>query len=75
MRKCDRICGFAFTEAVLWVLTGNDRAERFYRADGWLPDGRRREEDVCGHSSEQHPLSTPSSLTLVSVRREGLASR
>jgi hypothetical protein len=48
MRKCNRIFGFAFTEAVLWVLTGNDRTERFYRADGWLPDGRRREEDVCG---------------------------
>jgi GNAT superfamily N-acetyltransferase len=43
-----RLSSLGFTEAVLWVLTGNDRADRFYRADGWLPDGRRREEDVWG---------------------------
>jgi GNAT superfamily N-acetyltransferase len=43
-----RLSGLGFTEAVLWVLTGSDRADRFYRADGWLPDGRRREEDVWG---------------------------
>jgi GNAT superfamily N-acetyltransferase len=35
-----RLSDLGFTEAVLWVLTGNDRADRFYRADGWLPDGR-----------------------------------
>ncbi len=27
------------SEAVLWVLAGNERARRFYRADGWAPDG------------------------------------
>jgi GNAT superfamily N-acetyltransferase len=43
-----RLAGLGFTEALLWVLTGNDRAERFYRAGGWLPDGGRREEDVWG---------------------------
>ena len=43
-----RLSGLGFTEAVLWALTGNDRADRFYRADGWLPDGQRREEDVWG---------------------------
>jgi GNAT superfamily N-acetyltransferase len=32
----------SFTNAILWVLAGNTRAERFYRADGWLPDGARR---------------------------------
>jgi ribosomal protein S18 acetylase RimI-like enzyme len=37
-----------FTEASLWVLVGNDRAERFYRADGWSPDGTRRFADVHG---------------------------
>ena len=31
-------------EAVLWVLVGDVRAERFYRADGWLPDGTTRQE-------------------------------
>jgi ribosomal protein S18 acetylase RimI-like enzyme len=35
-------------EAVLWVLVGNDRAQRFYRIDGWRPDGRRRTEEVWG---------------------------
>ena len=30
-----------FTEARLWVLEGNERAERFYRAAGWEADGRR----------------------------------
>jgi len=37
-----------FSEAVLWVLAGNERAERFYRADGWLPDGMRRTVAVWG---------------------------
>ncbi len=30
-----------FTEARLWVLEGNERAERFYRAAGWRADGRK----------------------------------
>ena len=37
-----------FTEACLWVLVGNDRAERFYRADGWVSDGTRRVVEVHG---------------------------
>ena len=37
-----------FTEACLWVLVGNDRAERFYRADGWVSDGTRRVAAVHG---------------------------
>jgi hypothetical protein len=37
-----------FTEAVLWVLAGNERAERFYRSDGWTSDGRRRIELIWG---------------------------
>jgi ribosomal protein S18 acetylase RimI-like enzyme len=43
-----RLAGLGFTEALLWVLVGNARAERFYRADGWLPDGQRREDEVWG---------------------------
>jgi hypothetical protein len=31
---------------VLWVLEGNSRAEAFYRADGWAPDGTERDEDI-----------------------------
>jgi GNAT superfamily N-acetyltransferase len=37
-----------FTEAVLWVLVGNERGERFYRADGWVTDGGRRREEIWG---------------------------
>jgi hypothetical protein len=37
-----------FLEGVLWVLVGNDRAQRFYRVDGWLPDGTRRDQEVWG---------------------------
>jgi GNAT superfamily N-acetyltransferase len=31
-----------FRNALLGVLVGNARAERFYRTDKWIPDGRRR---------------------------------
>ncbi|MGA7525089.1 MAG: GNAT family N-acetyltransferase [Acidobacteriaceae bacterium] len=37
-------CGFS--SAMLWLLEGNLRADRFYRADGWLPDGTRRTETM-----------------------------
>lgn len=35
-----------FTQAVLWVVAGNARAEQFYRADGWTPDGLHRARQV-----------------------------
>lgn len=31
---------------ILWVLEGNARADRFYCADGWLPDGAQRTDTV-----------------------------
>jgi GNAT superfamily N-acetyltransferase len=34
------------TEAVLWVLAGNSRAEGFYRGDGWRLDGSARREKI-----------------------------
>jgi ribosomal protein S18 acetylase RimI-like enzyme len=43
-----RLSERGFTEAILWVLVGNQRADSFYRADGWLPDGTRREDEVWG---------------------------
>ncbi len=36
--------GSGFPSALLWVLAGNERAERFYRAAGWIRDGEK--EDV-----------------------------
>jgi hypothetical protein len=37
-----------FRNAALWLLAGNARAERFYRLDGWLPDGLSRTDTVWG---------------------------
>lgn len=37
-----------FEAAVLWVLAGNTRAQRFYEQDGWICDGQQREEVVWG---------------------------
>jgi GNAT superfamily N-acetyltransferase len=37
-----------FRNAVLWVLAGNVRAERFYGIDRWVPDGLRRTATVWG---------------------------
>ena len=36
-----------FPKALLWVLRGNERAERFYRAAGWEHDGEK-EDDFQG---------------------------
>jgi GNAT superfamily N-acetyltransferase len=37
-----------YTDALLWVLDGNDRAARFYEREGWAADGARREEHPYG---------------------------
>jgi GNAT superfamily N-acetyltransferase len=38
--------GFAF--AYLWLLDGNQRAERFYGIDGWRTDGAKRTDTSRG---------------------------
>ena len=43
-----RLFGLGFRNAVLWVLAGNVRAERFYQIDRWAPDGLRRTDSVWG---------------------------
>lgn len=40
------LCRLGFTRAVLWVVAGNARAERFYRGDGWTCDGLHRARQV-----------------------------
>jgi GNAT superfamily N-acetyltransferase len=40
--------GLGFRKALLWVLAGNVRAERFYRIDQWAPDGYLRKDTVWG---------------------------
>jgi GNAT superfamily N-acetyltransferase len=42
----DYLARLGFGQAVLWVLAGNQRAERFYRLDGWAPDGCSRIEEI-----------------------------
>jgi GNAT superfamily N-acetyltransferase len=37
-----------FRSAILWVLVGNVRAERFYLKDHWTPDGIWRTQEVWG---------------------------
>jgi ribosomal protein S18 acetylase RimI-like enzyme len=43
-----RLFHLGFRNAILWVLVGNVRAERFYRRDQWIPDGGQRTEERCG---------------------------
>jgi GNAT superfamily N-acetyltransferase len=43
-----RLLDAGFRSAVLWLLAGNARADRFYRIDGWAPDGSRRTDTVWG---------------------------
>ena len=38
-------------EAILWVLDGNRRAERFYEAGGW-----QRDDLVCPHPPLRVPM-------------------
>jgi ribosomal protein S18 acetylase RimI-like enzyme len=40
-------------EAVVWVLVGNARAERFYQRDGWAADGTRRSDTVWGAAVDE----------------------
>ena len=43
-----RLVARGFTEAVLWVLVGNERAQRFYRIDGWRPEDVKRTIEIWG---------------------------
>jgi GNAT superfamily N-acetyltransferase len=43
-----RLFSLGFRNAVLWVLAGNLRAERFYQIGGWAPDGTSRTVSVWG---------------------------
>ena len=44
----NRLAERGFANALLWVLTGNVRADRFYRIDQWAPDGLQRTETMWG---------------------------
>lgn len=42
------LCQRGFERAILWVLTGNQRARRFYEAAGWTPDGTSKTDERPG---------------------------
>jgi GNAT superfamily N-acetyltransferase len=44
----ERLAALGFENALLWVLMGNVRADRFYRKDQWTPDGLHRKDTVWG---------------------------
>jgi GNAT superfamily N-acetyltransferase len=44
----ERLVALGFENALLWVLMGNVRADRFYRKDQWTPDGLQRKDTVWG---------------------------
>lgn len=48
-----RLLESGFREVGLWVLAGNEGAERFYRRDGWEHDGARRPEQIGGVTVEE----------------------
>ena len=42
----DELYRLGLRRAVLWVVAGNVRAERFYRGDGWMSDGMQRVRQI-----------------------------
>jgi len=46
-----------FSSAILWMLAGNARAERFYRLDGWSPDGTCARREIAGIEADEVRLA------------------
>jgi GNAT superfamily N-acetyltransferase len=42
------LSSLGFRHAILWILAGNVRGERFYQIDGWAPDGQRKTDSMWG---------------------------
>ena len=55
----DQLAEIGGDRAVLWVLTANEQARRFYDRGGWRPDGGTRVEAVNGEPVPQLRLSRP----------------
>ena len=49
----NRLLLLGHRQAVLWVLLGNTRAERFYQRDGWACDGLQRTATVWDATVEE----------------------
>jgi GNAT superfamily N-acetyltransferase len=61
-----RLAQGGFAHAVLWVLVGNERAQRFYLNDGWCPDGERRVQQVWGIAVDEIRYGRALNLTQTS---------
>ncbi|HEY3752460.1 MAG TPA: GNAT family N-acetyltransferase [Pseudonocardiaceae bacterium] len=46
----EHLAAHGFAHVVLWVLEGNDLGMRFYRANGWQPDGGRADFGWAGRT-------------------------
>ena len=46
----ERMHELGYRTVVLWVMDGNERAERFYASAGWRADGERRTIEFAGAS-------------------------
>ena len=53
----DQLVRSGFASAALWVLEGNERSRRFYRARGWEPDGAQRPFMGANSLRLRHTLS------------------
>jgi GNAT superfamily N-acetyltransferase len=49
----NRLLLLGYRQAVLWILLGNARAERFYQRDGWTCDGLQRTATVWDATVEE----------------------
>jgi GNAT superfamily N-acetyltransferase len=49
----DRLSELGYTSAALWVLSGNERAKRFYETDGWSADGLERPIELGGFVADE----------------------
>jgi ribosomal protein S18 acetylase RimI-like enzyme len=45
-----RLRELGYARVVLWVLDGNERAQRFYESAGWTADGERRTLEFLAQS-------------------------
>ena len=59
----DELSRLGFGDGVLWVVTGNARARRFYELAGWTADGAERVDESHGPPIEEvryrRPLTPP----------------
>ena len=50
---CAYLRSRGYDRASLWVLSGNDRARRFYESAGWRCDGTQRTDSIGDHPVDE----------------------